>query len=137
MDERATELGVLGERIVYPGHPVVLAFLVVKRYASIDEATALSSKSSQPRVIDDLEVYGSAGFLTEALRLLEDVRDGRSPIQAIEDAEARWVSTRADGHEGSVERGAAQSRKVRDLLAAELPAWVLDSTDTPAPKEAP
>jgi hypothetical protein len=58
----------LGEAAVYPGHPIVLGYLIARTYSSLDDAKLSALK--------DTRIPGAGGSVCDALELLQYLQDG-------------------------------------------------------------
>lgn len=114
MESKMTLLEVQKD-FVYPGHPVVIAYMVTQKYPSFEEAVALGRQ--YPRALEDSDIFGAGGSVYAALDLLQYVQKGVLTLDAfIERADKSWGD--CDNHARDAKRhdrwqnGLAQAKKV-------------------------
>jgi hypothetical protein len=74
---------------VYPGHPITIAFYIIKTFRSFDEAFLYKDS-----VLASPRVPGAAGNVWAALDLLAHLRGGRPIDDAFREADAYWERQR-------------------------------------------
>lgn len=90
---RSRDIDILGEASVYPGHPTVLAYLILLAYAdNINEAFARGRQ--YPNALEDVRrIPGAGGNVYAALDVIRYVRDGTLSVEeAIEWADKQWAA---------------------------------------------
>jgi hypothetical protein len=88
----------LGEELVYPGHPVPIALCVARHFESYETAT-YRSKGSDPSPLGAHEILGSGGCVYLAMQLLRKLHDGMRWDLAMTWADLAWgsVDNQVDG----------------------------------------
>lgn len=92
--DASLSMSVLGEPVVYPGHPVALAVLIMAKYPSLEAAE--TKTGSHCAALSDQDIPGAGGNVWMALDLLRMCR--QVPVsEALELIERRWNNqTEAD-----------------------------------------
>lgn len=114
----------LGEAAVYPGHPVTLAYLIVKNYASLSAAQAKGKYFSV--VEEDSRLPGAGGHNNHAVQLLTDLDAGKSWEEAVAWADDLWAwcDDQKNSDPKRWREGQDQADKVKPLLREEITAWL-------------
>lgn len=113
-----------GEPAVYPGHPVVIAYLIMNRFASLEEATTTEPGATYNRALGSHDIPGAGGEVHMALNLLRKcLVQERSSEEVVDEYAAYWHQYKAGGHEKYVEAGHAQLLKVRDKFLQQIQNW--------------
>lgn len=118
------EQTLLGGALVYPGHPVPLAYLIMRAYPDLETALARDGDSPWPAALGNQAIPGGGGEVRAALTLLTAIRDGSSPAEAVAKSSARWRDGRAGGHPRAVDPGQAQAEHVLARFYALLDSWL-------------
>lgn len=119
---------------VYPGHPIVTAYMISKSFSSFEEASAPTCHGF-PRALGDTRIHGAGSSVYAGLRVLQKLRDGEAMDSIVAHAADIWRGeTRAHSqeHREDGERQAAQCLTLLD------PTWsaprengaILDETRT-------
>ena len=77
-----------GETIVYPGHPITLAYLITFEYASLEAATLKGA--AYPLALENSRIPGAGGNVYNAIDLLRRVRQGVPIEDALLWADQAW-----------------------------------------------
>ena len=116
----------LSECVVYPGHPVVLACMVMDRYASLQEALAPKDQHGTPAALADQLIPGAGCAVYAALDFLSDVKAGRKN-RAFQEAERYWRNWESNsGSSYRAQQGAAgraQAEKLRPYFEDRIKVW--------------
>lgn len=118
------EQTLLGGALVYPGHPVPLAYLIMHAYPDLETALARDGNSPWPAALGNQSIPGGGGEVHAALALLAAIRNGVSPAEAVMKASACWRDNRAGGHPRAVDPGQAQAEHVLERFYALLDNWL-------------
>lgn len=135
-----SDLAFLGEPVVYPGHPVTIAYLIASHYTSYETAlTSSENGGSWCHALGNSDIPGAGGCVYLAVDLLKKlVQDEMPADQAFAWADEVWgrVDSMKDGG-GSFARneaarasftktfegGQAQANRVKEKLVARLREW--------------
>ncbi|MBI5441874.1 MAG: hypothetical protein HY900_11765 [Deltaproteobacteria bacterium] len=116
--------------IVYPGHPVALAVLIMAKYDSLDRAVALGYEF--PCALEDDDIPGTGDSIATSLALLKSIARGEDPAKAVARADRLWRLGGAGGHLNAVGPGQEQAEGLKSLFFRMVPHWVQPTT-APAP----
>lgn len=119
---RNLELETLKDFAVYPGHPVVVAFLIMKKYQNLAEAT--KTGHSFPHALEDNDIPGAGGNIYSALSLLAELKEGKPLGKTISKWCDQWISSKAGGLEKYVEPGDSQAKLVIPQFSELAPEWI-------------
>jgi hypothetical protein len=87
-----------GEFAVYPGHPLVIAYLIVCKYGSYEEAAGIPDGSPYPGALGDVDIPGAGGNVSNALHVLMLIKkNGNTIDDAFARGDLMWG--RCDGME--------------------------------------
>lgn len=114
-------------QVIYPGHPLVIAYLIVGRYASLRKALR-GSASGYPSALTSARIPGAGGNVHAALDFLERVIDNRLPFEdAVKHANAWWACCDNQATSGTLSgrwrSGQKQADQILDLLRQRLALW--------------
>ena len=118
------EQTLLGGTLVYPGHPVPLAYLIMRAYPDLDTALARDGDSPWPAALCNQSIPGGGGEVRAALELLKAIRNGCPPAAAVAAAAARWHAGAAGGHRRALAPGQAQADHIQERFHALLAQWL-------------
>lgn len=109
------DLQISRREFVYPGHPVVIAYMVTQKYSSLEEALLPGYQS--PLALEDSEISGAGGSVYTALGLLKKVQKGLiTPEEFIQKADEVWGycddHARDPKNYNRWQEGLAQAKKV-------------------------
>ena len=113
-----------GQFVQYPGHPTVLAALIVMKFPSFGEASVRLPGATYPRALGDEDIPGAGSSVYAALGILEMI--GKVGIDdALIHAEDYWTELCAGDKKfpGEVELGREQAVKAADYLRSAFPNW--------------
>lgn len=126
-DTYAWAEAMLGEHIQYPGHPLVLACMIMDRYPDFALATEISAGAEFSNAQRDSFLPGTGCAVTAALTTLRLAAE-KGESAAIAHAAWYWDGwerqSTANGEKAS--RGRAQAAKVRPAFLARLKVWGSD-----------
>ena len=111
-------MSVLGEPVVYPGHPIALALLIMAKYPSLEAAETKNGQYSA--ALSDQDIPGAGGNVWMALDLLRMCRQVPVP-EALALIEQRW------NNQGPADRPEVVVRQGQRCLAAfvkNAPEWL-------------
>lgn len=127
----------LRNEVVYPGHAITLAYLIVNLYPSLEAASAPGKHFTA--VEEDRRLPGAGGHQNQAVELLRQLALGRDWDAVAERADENWA--RCDGQKsggygefaqknpdyyaGRWRRGQEQADRIKPLLRAALQKWDL------------
>ncbi len=117
-----TELELLGEPSVYPGHPVTIAWVIVNAFPSYEAAFA-KTESGYAAALASGDIPGAGGNVYAALDLLQRFREGVPFDDAIAYSNRVWQSYTSDGFRDRREPGQAQADKVTAQLRERASWW--------------
>ncbi|WP_181159289.1 hypothetical protein [Burkholderia contaminans] len=120
----------LEEGSVYPGHPLVLATIVMfafDDFESADEAT----EHGWCRALADSRIPGAGDHVGAAMRVLRHGRAGWDADAMVAEAHRYWDRGRAGGHDKNVAQGRAQAEKIEAVFRRMVATW-LDPRAAPA-----
>lgn len=81
---------------IHPGHPVVIAFIITKVFPNYDAAAEKWPYGTAAHT--SLLVPGCSGSVSEALRLLQRLRNGADFDAVVADADASWALQKDSGY---------------------------------------
>ena len=114
----------LGEGHVYPGHPLVLASIIMASFDTFEAADAPTGHGWCV-ALSDSRVPGAGDHVGAAIRVLRHGKlAGASVDEMVAEANRYWEDGRAGGHEKSVEPGRAQSLKIEPFFRANVRDWL-------------
>lgn len=108
---------------VYPGHPITVAWYIVNKYPSFEEAIKVPAGREFENALADNDIPGAGGEVVGALTFLKKLVDGEPWESAVAWADARWRDGKAGGHGRKVAPGLAQANYVKPLLKAKSSWW--------------
>lgn len=110
--------------VIYPGHPLVVATIIMELYPSFEEANR-PTEHGWSEVLSDHRVPGAGDHVGAAMRTLSIGAKGGSPDEMIHHATTYWNDGRAGGHINNIDDGKEQARAFEDRfreLAENFPA---------------
>ncbi len=72
-----------GDFAVYPGHPITLAYLIVCKYNSYEEAAGIPDGRPYPGALGDIDIPGAGGNVHNALDVLRRAVKEKTPIEQV------------------------------------------------------
>ena len=120
---------IIGEPIVYPGHPVTLAVILLHVYRGrLREAWAKSKHGSWLACENEVNVPSAGGHLTSGCTLIRYVISGEASIdEVIAWGDRMWIG--AGGHKDREVPGQAQADRLKPRLR-EMLAEIAPATET-------
>ncbi|QMI49976.1 hypothetical protein [Burkholderia sp. MBR-1] len=119
----------LGGPAVYPGHPLVLASVIMHTFATFDAADEPTG-FGWCKALADCRVPGAGDHVGAAMRVLRMGRDGATVDEMVTEANRYWNCGRAGGHVKNVEAGSAQSFRLEPLFRAKADSWLESNADS-------
>jgi len=111
------------EGAVYPGHPLVLAYLVMRNFESLEDANAIPRGKVGKNVFSRAALPGSIANLETALAVLALTRRGELTL-ARDIADQAWLDSRHQTlNREAWEEGLAQAETVAMAYLQEAPGW--------------
>lgn len=83
------DLAILGEALVYPGHPAMTAYLILRLYEG-RLSDAFGRGEQFATVEEDGRIPGAGGHASAGLEMIERVLRGMSPDESMRFAENVW-----------------------------------------------
>ena len=129
-------LTILGEHATYPGHPVTLAYLIVRLYPSLEAASARGHRYLA--VEEDGRLPGAGGQNSQALDLLRNLNQGIEWDLAVASADRAWGCTDGQAEGGGSyakteearqhyltrwKEGQEQADRIKPLLREAVSTW--------------
>lgn len=117
---------VTGDYVVYPGHPLVVAYEIMSVFTSPEDALkpCRTGGLNCPEAVADNRISGGGGEVYAACNLLHLAQQGASAEELIAWADERWVSGGAGGHTNAIEPGLKQAEKLKREFTAKLETWI-------------
>lgn len=112
----------LGGVEVYPGHPLVLATIIMHTFDTFDAADR-PTKDGWCEALADCRVPGAGDHVRAAMRVLRMGSGGETADEMVAAANRYWERCRAGGHVENVEAGSAQSTKIEPAFRATASDW--------------
>lgn len=113
-----------GEDLVYPGHPVVIAYLIMRRFESYVEATEKNEGAMYNRALSSADIPGGGGEVNMALDILKAcIVDKREPSAVADEYSKYWLDYKAGGHLKSVDSGNKQYLHIREMFLDKIKYW--------------
>jgi hypothetical protein len=107
------------DRPVYPGHPITIAHEIVKRYPSLEAASASASVFKFPAALGNNDIPGAGGRVYAALGLLQRRAGGESWDSLFAWADGIWESEKFSRHK----EGRQQALERREELMRLCRSW--------------
>jgi len=107
---------------VYPGHPVVLAVMIMKKFASWKEASA-RTKYTFPAALGSQEIPGAGGAVYSALDVLKRIKLGISCEDALAEANRVWKIERDNGYAHNYAEGQKKAEALIPLFKELIKSW--------------
>lgn len=111
-----------GFALVYPGHPLVLALLIMRAFPDYAAANA-PTEHGWCQALADSRIPGAGDHVGAAMRTLAVGHQGGTIDQMVEYANDYWSRGKAGGHLGNVEAGAAQAQALEPVFRDVAAAW--------------
>lgn len=135
--DRRNDREIIGEWAVYPGHPITVAYVITKVFATFEEAFKTSS-SGPPNALCANAVPGAGGCVYSAMSLLKRLREGMAVEEAFKWADETWgrIDSMREGgckpewREQTLKKyreGQAQADRFKEKLKAQMAWWEASS----------
>lgn len=108
----------LSEPVAFPGHPLVIAWIIMGRYQSLAEALD-EEGTAIARVLADPHVPGGAALIDSAVSLLELGCSGTSIDDLVRHADAFW----RDASPVNLQQGLHQARTIEAQFRERATIW--------------
>jgi hypothetical protein len=113
-----TNTTLLSEPVVFPGHPLVIALIIMERFSNL--ADALDERDTGiARVLADPGVPGNSVSLDAAIGLLELGCAGTTLDELVRHADTLW----RDASPGQLQQGLAQGNRFEALFRERASVW--------------
>lgn len=110
----------IGESVRYPGHPIVLAYLITQKYSSLNQA--LRKNLFYLKVLEDKDIIGADKNIYAALEFLHQSKNINFN-KAWQEAQEDW-KTLTDGYNDDViAHGAKQALMIKEKIIEKLKSW--------------
>lgn len=127
-----THHDIIGEHAVYPGHPIVLAYIITHVFETYEAATAPSIDrwTGQPfgwcEAVGSSTVPGAGGNVHAAVDLLAAVHKGKTLDEAFAQADRMWrhCDDMGEKRPDRFYEGQAQADRIKPLLRERLSVWL-------------
>ena len=113
---------VTGSWPVYPGHPLVLATVIMATFADYKSA-ASPTVHGWCEALGDSRIPGAGDHVTAAMRCLKIGSEGGTAEQMIDYASRYWVRGNAGGHHLKVDAGVRQAADVEAQFRELASTW--------------
>lgn len=110
------------DQFTYPGHPLVLAYVVMVVFGSHAEAAA-RTEHGWSAALGDCRVPGAGDHVAAAMYVLGIGARGGSPDDMIAAAHAYWDVGHAGGHVKNVVQGRVEARKIESAFRERCCVW--------------
>jgi hypothetical protein len=119
------DIDAIGEEVVYPGHPITCAVIILHAYAGHLSDAWARTEHGWYHCEGHMNTPTAGGALSSGCALIQHVIEGRmSTDEAIAWGDRTWGG--AGGHPGMVKQGQDQADRLkprlREMLAAIMPA---------------
>ena len=111
------------KKVVYPGHPLTLAWYVMESFASLAEAVvpyAGINGYTCPAALTCSAIPGAGGCVYAALGLLQS---GKTPEEMVVMATEMWHTHRRTDHADKIPAGDAEAAHMAPLFIAKAREW--------------
>lgn len=108
---------------VYPGHPLVLATVIMQTYPSFEAANKRTSFGFS-EALGNNSVPGAGCHVGAAMHVLKMGAEGSSQEEMVGWAKAYWDEGRAGGHLKNVEGGRAQAVAIEPHFRLMASTWL-------------
>lgn len=108
------------KEMVYPGHPVVIAYLITQQYPNYHAAAGRDPGSHYERALVSCEIPGAGSHVGAALDLLHFLCNGISWEMAINNADNFWEAVTKGN---TAIWGQQQAEQIKPLLKAKSAWW--------------
>lgn len=120
------------EGTVYPGHATTIAYLIMKSYASWEDASTRKPNASCPPALSNGAIPGAGGCVYSALDLLKIAFD-HGVEAALERGDQVWRGEADNGYKHKHAPGQAQADSIKDKFRELFATWPrISTTPTPA-----
>ncbi|WDD90246.1 hypothetical protein Bsp3421_000067 (plasmid) [Burkholderia sp. FERM BP-3421] len=106
----------------YPGHPLVLAAIIMHSFDCFNGANKPTG-NGWCEALSDCRVPGAGDHVDAAMRILCMGHGGATADEMVAEANRYWTSGKAGGHVKNVDAGSAQSIKIEPLFRAKAESW--------------
>ncbi|WP_321907935.1 hypothetical protein [Burkholderia cepacia] len=117
------QMAFLEEGSVYPGHPLVLATIVMFAFDNF-EAADEDTEHGWCRALADCRIPGAGDHVGAAMRVLRHGRAGWDADAMVAEAHRHWDQGQAGGHDKNVAPGRAQAVKIETVFRTKVATWL-------------
>lgn len=111
-----------GKGLVYPGHPLVVATVIMQVFPDFEAANA-PTPNGWCAALGNSRIPGAGDHVGAAVRVLEIGASGGSVEDMVEYACNYWMQGQAGGHVDNVEAGVAQAAAIKPHFEAAAATW--------------
>lgn len=112
-----------GDSIVYPGHPLVVALIIMNVFENFASATEMNG-GSYNAALSSSDVPGAGDHVHAAISALKLGRNGASADEVIQYANNYWTRGNAGGHSKNLKSGQEQSAACEAFFREKLKTWI-------------
>jgi len=113
---------------VYPGHPLVVATLIMTAFDNFAQANK-TTEHGWAAALSDPRIPGAGDHVGAALQTLRVGAGGGSIDAMVDHANNYWTRGQAGGHEKEVPAGLEQAKLIDPLFREIAATWLLKDTD--------
>ncbi|MBB4861651.1 hypothetical protein HNP46_000462 [Pseudomonas nitritireducens] len=110
------------DHMVYPGHPLVVATVIMTLYPDFQSANKRTELNFS-EALGDNRVPGAGCHVNAAMNLLKKGSDGESIDAMVEYGNWYWVEGQAGGHTKNVAAGVAQAAQIEPKFRELAATW--------------
>lgn len=118
-------LSILGEHAVYPGHALVVAYVIMHVFPDVDSALE-DTKHGWSAAVGNGTVPGAGDGAYAGAAVIEMLRQGHTPEEAAEWAQEEWrrrVGPGSGNHERMFQPGVEQAERFIDKFVSKARTW--------------
>lgn len=130
---RRSDLEILGEASVYPGHPITVGLIIMETYDSYSDANHTPERSEQdkkwgysscPDALSNGDIPGAGGCVYAALDFLKLALE-TGVDEAIQQADKVWgvIDDQKKMNPARYQEGQDQADKIKDRVRTKLATW--------------
>jgi hypothetical protein len=117
-----------GTPLVEPGHPIVLAAVIMTCFPSLKAASSVDS-DGYAHAANDSRIPGQVCHIGAALRILRQGCAGAGIESMVKEADLYWSIGQAGGNLKNVEPGREQARQMMALFREKAQTWFRKSAE--------
>ncbi len=116
----------LGEGVAYPGHPLVLATIIMCTFETFPKADE-PTRHGWCQALADGRVPGAGDHVVGAMRVLRIGHEGGTVDAMVSEAQRYWDDGQAGGHVKNIDSGRAQAEKIEAAFRSRASEWFAPS----------